>query len=176
MIFDDYYAWLLEKVKMPHGEYGNYQLLMQYLYTNDFKYFLVMDENRAEGGIALRSIFAQEVGVYLEDVKDGPCSILEMLIALAENMYSYADKLTCEWFWEMIGNLGLIIFDDESFDEAEVSKRLDIWMYREFDKSGRGSIFPIPESYDVGDMRNMEIWNQMNKYLLINYPIGNWIE
>jgi hypothetical protein len=177
MIFDDYYAWLLDKVKMPHGEYENYSLLMQYLYTNDFRYFLIMDSNRAEGGLALRSIYADEAGVYLEDVKDGECSILEMLISLAENMHMNADRPTSEWFWEMISNLGLLAYDDSSYDEIRVERILDRWMFREFDKSGHGSIFPIPNSYDLQeDMRGMEIWNQMNKYLLVNYPVGDWIK
>lgn len=174
MINDDYYAWLLDKVDALHGEHENYLLLMQYLYTNDFRYVLSMDANRAKGGLSLRSIYAMSAGVYLEDVKDGPCSILEMLVALADNMYMYTDEPTSKWFWEMIENLGLMIYDDNNYNENYISQKINAWMDRNFDMSGHGSIFPLPEEIDI-DSRSMEIWNQMNKYLLIHYPVGDWI-
>lgn len=174
MMQDDYYAWLLDKVDALHGEYENYSLLMQFLYANDFKYVLSMDANRAKGGLALRSIYAMQEGVYLEDVKDGPCSILEMLIGLADNMYMYTNEPTSRWFWEMIANLGLMICDDNNCDEDFISQKLSVWMDRKFDKSGQGSIFPLNEEF-TGDSTHMEIWNQMNKYLLIHCPVGDWI-
>lgn len=174
MINDDYYAWLLDKVDAFGEEFRGYDKLLSYLYTNDFRYVLNMDANRAKGGLGLRSIYAMLAGVYLEDVKDGPCSILEMLVALADNMYMYTDEPTSKWFWEMLSNLGLLIFDDRNYDEFEVSRRLNTWMDREFDKSGQGSIYPLPEEIDI-DSRNMEIWNQMNKYLLVHYPVGDWL-
>lgn len=174
MMRDDYYAWLLDKVNVLHGEYENYSLLVQYLYANDFRYVLNMDANRAKGGLALRSIYAMQAGVYTEDVKEGSCSILEMLVALGENMYMYTDIPTSKWFWEMMENLGLMIYDDRDYDEFEVSRKINAWMDRDFTQSGQGSIFPLPDEF-TGDSRSMEIWNQMNKYLLTYYPVGDWI-
>lgn len=171
---DDYYDWLLNMIDVLHGDYSNYKLLMKYMYTHEFRYVLSMDANRAKGGLSLRSLYAMEAGLYLEDVKEGPCSILEMLIGLANNMYMYTDIPTFKWFWEMMENLGLMFFDDDNYDENYISERLDCWMDREFDKSGQGSIFPLGEDFS-GDARTIEIWNQMNKYLTINYPIGDWL-
>ena len=53
MIFtnDDYFNWLLEKVGVLHGEYENYSLLVQYLYSREYEYLIAMDSNRASGGL-----------------------------------------------------------------------------------------------------------------------------
>ena len=174
-MMDEYYAWLLEKIEASDEAYQGHELLLEHLYTHDFRYVLSMDSNRAKGGLALRNIYAMMAGLYIEDVKDGPCTILEMLVALAENMYMCTDLPTAKFFWELIDNLGLMRFDDAHFDPDEVSIILSNWMDRQFEKSGQGSIFPMSEEF-ADDFRNMEIWNQMNKYLLVNYPVGNWIE
>lgn len=174
-MIDEYYAWLLDKIDASNEAYKAHELLLEHLYTHDFRYVLSMDSNRAKGGLALRNIYAMMAGLYIEDVKEGPCCILEMLIALSENMYMCTDLPTSKFFWELIDNLGLFVYDDYHFDPDEVSIILSNWMDRQFNKSGQGSIFPLPDYVDC-DSRNMEIWNQMNRYLLVNYPVGDWIE
>ena len=129
---------------------------------------LLLDENRAKSGLNLRAVFAFESGVYNEDVHDGPCSVLEMLVALAENIATEAGDFVSKWFWEMISNLELMNCSDENYNANYIDARLDIWMRRQYDASGKGNIFEIP-NFD-GDMRNMEIWNQKNAYLTELYP------
>ena len=171
----DYYVWLLESIGVVHGEYENYKLLVHYLFASEFKYILEMDENRAMAGLNLRSLFSQESGVYLEDVYTGPCTVLEMLIALANDIAFDTSTQVKEWFWEMADNLGLLYFDDQHFDKEEVRCILNIWMERQYDSCGHGSIFPV-ESFD-GDMRSLEIWSQKNAYMTRLYPVNNeWEE
>lgn len=174
MIFDDYLNWLLEQVGVLHGEYENYSLLMQYLYSREYEYLLVMDSNRASGGLSLRSLYADYAGVYKEDVKDGPCTVLEVLVSLAMYMNEYASIEVKDCFWEMIENLGLMEYDDSAYDEGAVGHVIDIWLYRQFDEHGNGS--PFPTDGDDVDARSMELWNQMHRYLVSKYPPGNWID
>lgn len=173
-ITDDYYMWLLDKVDALHGDRANYSLLMQLLYSTKYEYAFVMDSNRAKSGENLRSIFALEEGYYLEDVHQGPCSVLEMLIALADNMAFDTEDTVSRWFWEMLDNLGISNMDDNHYDEEYILSRLFIWMNRQFEPDGTGSIFPLHKP--VGDCRRKEIWTLMNAYLMENHPIDNWME
>lgn len=170
----DYYVWLLDSIGVMGEEYVNYKLLAHHLFTSEYEYGLEMDRNRAMAGLNLRSLFAQESGVYLEDVYEGPCTVLEMLIALANDIAFDTSTPVKEWFWEMADNLGLLYFDDQHFDKEEVSYILNIWMERQYDSCGHGSIFPI-DSFD-GDMRSMEVWSQKNAYTTRFYPVGNWLD
>lgn len=176
MIFtnDDYFNWLLEKVGVLHGEYENYSLLVQYLYSREYEYLIAMDSNRASGGLALRSLYADQAGVYLEDVKDGPCTVMEVLVSLAVHMNEYAGLEVKECFWEMVDNLGLMAYDDLSYSDVAVKKIIDVWLYRQFDENGYGSPFPFVDK-SQGDARSIELWNQMHKYLVAKYPPGDWI-
>ena len=73
--------------------------------------------------------FLEEVGqTGLISLPDGPCTVLEMLIALSyrlefETAQSKWEKTVSEWFWILIDNLGLIkCHNDEYFTNCEVEK------------------------------------------------------
>ena len=100
----DYYMWLLDRVRALHGEYENYVRLMKHLFSTEYIAVLPLDENRLQGGLSLRYRFALEEGVYVEDVHDGPCTVLEMLEALAENISYDTSETISRWFWELIHN------------------------------------------------------------------------
>lgn len=170
----DYYIWLLDRIGVLNGEYKNYELLAQHLFSTKYIYMFAMDENRAKGGLALRTLYAQTAGVYVEDVHEGPCNVLEMIESLAEKISFDHDDTIQRWFWEMLDNLNLLNYSNEFYDPNAVQYILDTWMYRRYDSSGNGSLFPVPD-YE-GDMRNIETWDQMNIYLTRFYPItDNWL-
>lgn len=159
----DYYLWLESLVND-----GNHSMLIRYLYEKPYRCQFTLDENRAAGGLNLRSRFAYENGVNVQDVGHGPCSILEMLIALADRM---VEILTCDiydWFWDLLRNLTLDRFDDANFDENEINYILNRWLDRTYSRDGRGSIFPL-NSYQ-GDCRNLDTWSQMNAWIAENFP------
>lgn len=170
----DYYMWLIDSVDVLYGRHENYLLLMQHLFTTKYEYAFEMDRNRAMAGENLRVLFAQEAGLYLEDVNDGPCNVLEMLIALAKSIAFDTSTSVSRWFWEMIRNLGLMSQDDEHFDRTKVNDVLGAFMQRTYQPSGEGSLFPIRNF--KGDMRKMELWDQKNVYLTTLYPVGNWLD
>ena len=101
--------------------------------------------------------------------KQGPCSVLEMLIALAigcENYIMYdpdeGDR-TDIWFWGMIENLGLDALDDWAFNYEEFNAIIRRFLDRKYDKDGYGGPFFI-ENFER-DMRKLELWYQLNYYL-----------
>lgn len=166
-----YLEWLSE-IAIPDNDIrGLYQKLMLALYETTFEWTVEHDENRAFDGEELRDNYESEFGQRCE--KSGPCSVLEMLVALASRcekniMYDpdYGDR-TGEWFWEMIENLGLNEMDDWWFDYNHFQDIIFVFLNRKYDKDGYGGPFFI-EGFDR-DMRKIELWYQMNYYLKSKY-------
>jgi hypothetical protein len=103
----------------------SFNKLLRRLNDTEFVYSIRRDENRAEDGISLRYRYLKSVG-HPEDfelVEDEPCSILEMMVALAIRMEEsimddpeIGDR-TGQWFWGMVVNLGLGSMTDGRYDE-----------------------------------------------------------
>lgn len=169
-MYSDYFLWLLDRIDALHGRYDNYVSLMQHLFNREYLYSFMMDENRAKAGENLRERFAMNEGIDIDDVLVGPCTILEVIEGISEEIAFNTEEPVSRWFWELIKNLDLLYFDDRHYDESEVDKRLDMWMKREYDSKGRPySLFPLPPYVDR-DARNMEMWQQMNTYMVTLYP------
>lgn len=175
---DAYYRWLLHFLGDEYLEM-NYQKLLYKLYTTDFYWELEYDGNRAADGVYLRTLFMDEKGAdcgVKKIVENAPCSVLEMLIALAKKtehdiMYNpyYGDR-TCKWFWVMLENLGLDAYDDYGYFEDSVDRILYIFMHHLYAPNGNaGGMFPN-NSVEV-DLRKTDIWWQLNSFLEKNYPI-----
>ena len=163
MNYSDYYIWLNSLVQD-----GNHEQLIRYLYEHEYRWQFVLDENRAAGGLNLRNQYAYEFGIDISDIGSGPCSVLEMLIALSSRMTEILSMDIHDWFWDLLKNLGLDQFDDRHFDERGVAYILNMWLDRQYDSQGNGSLFPL-KSYQ-GDCRNLDIWGQMNAWIDENYP------
>lgn len=169
MGYSDYYLWLESLVSD-----GNHYELIHYLYEYPYRWQFTLDENRAAGGYNLRRQFAYEHGIDIQDVGYGPCSVLEMLIALADRMRELLTMDIYDWFWDLLRNLGLNKFDDDGFDERGVNYILTEWLDRHYDSLGNGSLFPL-KRYS-GDCRNLDTWGQMNAWIAENYPHSdNWL-
>lgn len=171
-INEEYFNWMLDFV-YDRNSYVSYMKLFSYLYSREFQWKIPMDENRSDDGEALRWRFRAEtncdpklVSLYLDDRE---CSVLELMIALAIRCEThlmsdpeYGDR-TSQWFWNMLINLGFAKMDDEHFDEAEANDILQRFMLRRYDRNGRGGLFVCSDP-NV-DMRELEIWKQMNLYI-----------
>lgn len=169
MSYSDYYLWLDSLVND-----GNHERLIRYLYEQPYRWQFTLDENRAAGGINLRRNYAYNNGIDFRDVGNGPCSILEMLIALADRMVDILTMEIRDWFWDLIRNLGLKQFDDYRFDERRVTYILNGWLDRNYDSMGNGSLFPL-RNYN-GDVRTLDILSQMNIWINENYPhTDSWL-
>lgn len=167
--WDEYGVWLLHRVGF-HKK--NYILLMEELHKCPFEFFIEHDDNRAGDGISLRDEYGAELGFSGVSFSQN-CSVLEMLVALAiriEDEYTGnpEDEHPEKIFWEMICNLKLDQFTDRAFQEEDVYLILKKWITRDFNKNGYGSIFPL--KHTNRDQTKVEIWSQMNEYLMENYP------
>lgn len=164
---DDYFIWLKNVLKCAFPEHRRYSKLLSTLHSTPFRWTLDMDKNRMMDGYSLRVDFMCESGITIL----GPISCLEMLAALSrrievEIMGEPGNDHYDRWFWIMMENLGVLI-DDDIYDERFVSRKLDIWLDRLFDKNGNGSIFPLKKV--TSDQREVDIWYQMQAYLNENY-------
>lgn len=169
-IENEYFDWMYDLVCADrfHGDISYWDLLT-HLHNIPFRYILPMDENRANNGIELRWRFALHCGFRdVPDALDGPCSVLEMMIALALECEewmddtSYGDRTT-QWFWGMITNLGLGSMYDSRFDTQYVDNVIDDFLDRKYAPDGRGGLFRIRDC--EYDLRDVEIWHQMCWYL-----------
>ena len=170
---DAYFNWMYQLVcTRRYTEGRSYQYLMSYLHHIDFIALMERDLNRIEDGINLRYRFGYEthvdnnrIATYLDD---RPCSVLEMMIALAirceetMNDPDIGDR-TDRWFWEMIYSLGIQDFYDYRFDKIEVGYILNKFLNREYERNGRGGLFTIENC--KRDLRDVEIWYQMGWHL-----------
>ena len=126
---NEYFEWMCQLVcNERYSRRLSYQKLLRHLHNIDFQYMLPMDGNRAEDGIDLRYRFGYEKeyeGLMIASYLDNrPCSVLEMLIALAfrceEHIMTDPDigNRMGQWFWNMIVSLGLGSMSDSRFDAA----------------------------------------------------------
>lgn len=165
LINNEYFDWMYNLV-----DGRQYSSLLMELHNIEFRYIIPHDENRADDGISLRYRFALQSGFedYIEHL-DGPCSVLEMMIALAirceEDIMDdprYGDR-TRQWFWKMVVSLGLGSMTNDRFDRDYVRDRIDIFLNREYEPNGKGGLFTIKNC--EYDLRDVEIWYQLSWYL-----------
>ena len=162
-----YLEWLSEIAIPDTDKRLSYQKLLSELYSTEFTWFVKNDDNRAGDGLELRRTYKNETGLLCTN--QGPCSVLEMMVALAkkcEDRFMYDPDLgdrTGEWFWEMIVNLGLDRMDDWAFDYDAFDEIMERLLNRKYDKNGYGGLFYI-EGTRI-DMRKTEIWYQLNYWL-----------
>lgn len=167
---NSYFLWLLDRIDDGSGRTEEYEELLWYLYERDFTWIIDMDENRAAYGLDLRYEF--DPGYF---TGNKPCSVLEMMIALAynwEHNITYDHHLgdrTPVWFWTMVENLGLLDVDEDPSFGYECEKIVDNWLRRRFRPDGFGSPFPLKRP--MRDQRKIEIWLQVQDYVLENVKI-----
>ena len=172
---NEYFNWLFDLVcKRRYASSVSFKKLLMHLHGVEFRYLLPMDQNRAEEGINLRYRFAltngyEESPDVIMDCLGGPCSVLEMMIALAIYCEEHimddtsAGDRTAQWFWGMITNLGLGSMTDNRFDKRYVTDTIERFLDREYEPDGHGGLFTIREC--TYDLRDVEIFHQLCWYL-----------
>lgn len=172
---DAYFSWLVGLIG-DNYVVMNYQKLLCKLYATDYIWELDYDRSRAADGLYLRREYGNMNGFNVDSLAiNRPCSVLEMMVALARKaefdiMHDpvYGDR-SGQWFWTMLENLGLDVYDDWHFFDSEVEKILDVFLHRRYERSGVGGAFPVAGCH--ADLRNKDLWYQMNAYLEAHYPV-----
>lgn len=167
----EYFEWLYDYVCTGRShDKVSYRKLLEYLHQVEFIFSIPKDVNRAKDGVDLRYRFAMEMNdESILDILDGPCSVLEMMIALAirceETIMDntrYGNR-TAQWFWNMMANLGIGPMFDETFNEEFVERTIDNFLRRQYSPDGKGGLFYIRGCEE--DLRELEIWTQLCWYL-----------
>lgn len=166
-----YFQWLYGQVgsleeKNPSHTY--WELLRQ-LYNKEFVWIIQNDDNRAIDGQALRREFIDQEGIT--GVDSGwmqlSCSMLELLIALSRRLAFEDGSEVHIWFWRLIENLGLERFNDNTRVPTKlVEGTLNRLIFRTYDRKGHGGLFPLNRTRE--DQREVELWYQLNEYLIEN--------
>lgn len=171
---DGYYSWLISLLGDGYLE-RNYQKLLHRLFEKEFYWSVDYDGNQADNGLHLRKLYSRETGCVC-DVDRG-CTVLEVLISLCRKceddlMYDPDDgDRTGYWFWIIMENLHLDVYDDGWYDPHAVDRILDIFLDRDYTRDGFGGPFPV--YHHTQDLRDMDLWWQMNAWLVENYPLEN---
>jgi len=175
-----YFPWLYSQVGSvelanPSRTYWN---LLRILYTKEFFWIIPNDDNRAEDGKELRFEFIGEM--RLDDVDQDwlemSCSFLELLIGLSRRLAFEGEGEACDWFWELMENLGLEVYTDDTLMAAEemdlvdeelaeeIDEVLNTVIFRTYERDGSGGLFPLKKAAE--DQREVELWYQLSAYLL----------
>lgn len=171
---DEYFEWMYQLVcNDKYYKRLSYRKLLYLLHDIEFSYILELDENRAEDGRDFRYRFGYECGYprdYIAtDLDIRPCSVLEMMIALAfrgeEQIMDDPEfgNRTGQWFWNMIVSLGLGSMNDSNFDRRYVEDVIFSMLDRDYAPNGEGGLFTIDSC--PYDMREIDIWSQFMWYL-----------
>jgi hypothetical protein len=147
-----------------------YWRLAKLCYKKEFVWHIPHDDNRGEDGKDLRYEFYGDK--QLEGVDHGwmhmGCSMLELFIGVARRFAFEANKKPGECFWEMMANCRLDQFaDNESYPDEMVDELLEKLIWRTYRADGFGGLFPL--EHPEKDQRRVDIWYQMQAYLLERY-------
>lgn len=167
-----YFVWLYGQVGSVtnRNRSKTYWKLLRLLHQKEFTWSrrkFENDGNRAQYGKDLRLDFLRETAI--RDDEPGwlemGCSMLELLVALAIKLAFEGDGEPSQWFWDMMGNLGLTeCTDAHPPDETIVNHILDKVINRDYAPNGAGGLFPLLKPKQ--DQRDVELWYQANAYLL----------
>lgn len=168
---EQYLSWLYSQVasvKTRHKHRSFWSLFKQ-LHKTIFVAIVSNDENRIEDARDLRYEYLAEAEDEQgdRDWTRSPCSMLELLIVLSRQLAFEMDDSVESWFWHLIDVLNLEQFNDREYDEhaeSVIEETLERVIWRNYSHTGEGGLFPLrsPER----DQRKIELWYQLNAYLL----------
>ena len=160
---------------------NNYKILLNILFSTDYRWSIHNDDNRAMDGIEIRYNYERDACISnddFEELMNVPCSVMEVICGLAIRMdvlmRDPVEPHISRWFWELVGNLGLLEYDDGAFERglwnfSDVKEILDIFMDRTYDELGHGGLFP--RTVCDKNQKCVELYSQMNGYLMEKYNL-----
>ena len=150
----------------------SYRMLLGVLDGVEFRDTRGIDSNRIHDAQELRADLIAEMALDHTAVRPFPnVSMLEVMISIADRLGQITgDEDTAFWFWEMVSNLTLDGIDDTEFwsdpesYEEEILDRADDVINIKYDRDGLGGLFLLREGVAPQDMRDTELWYQMQYY------------
>lgn len=150
----------------------SYRMLLGVLDEVEFRDTRGIDGNRIQDAQELRADLIADMGLDHAFVRPFVnVSLFEVMVAIAERLGQITgDEDTAFWFWEMVSNLVLDGIDDTEFwsdpegYESEILDRTDDVININYDRDGLGGLFLLREGVAPQDMRDTELWYQMQYY------------
>ena len=164
-----YFKWLYKNVcsLRDRDPSRSYWTLLDQLLRKEFVWLVPNDDNRAEDGRNLRLEFldSQRSSYVDSDWMRLGCSMLELLIGISRRLSFETERNSREWFWELIENLELDEYNDNSpIPSEDIDEVLDRVIWRIYKPDGFGGLFPLKRT--GADQRRIELWYQMSEYVL----------
>lgn len=174
--YTEYYRWLISLIDPPanvDSDIRRHGILLFALWRHEFFWMDIYDheEDRANDGKQLRERFMMEFDAPPSIVPQGPCNVLEMLIAFAiriDNTVHDWQIGSHPWDWvEMfITNLGLTDLTDDDIrprDNGFITAKLEYWMAHDIGTRGERGLFRFKRP--VLMINNMTNWDMMQKWV-----------
>lgn len=157
----DYYEWLVSQIHIPNGkDYGD---LFSRMHNLEFVWTVPNDDNRVQDGADLRYEFADD---KKSEINLPAVTFLEVLVGLSRRTAFTAGGQAERWAWRLLKNLRLTKMSTPLTEERSqmMDDILDSVIWRTYSPDGRGGFFPLNQPQE--DQRKIEIWYQMNKYVI----------
>lgn len=157
----EYYEWLISQINIP--EEKSYRDLFEIMHNVEFVWTVPNDDNRVQDGLDLRVQYLD--GRHPQLNLEG-ATFLEILVSLSRHLAFTDGGNSKAWAWKLLKNLHLHKKSDplNEDDVQEVKDILETVIWRTYEPNGRGGFFPL--SHPEEDQRMVEIWYQMNKYII----------
>jgi hypothetical protein len=167
-----YLEWLYDQVGWRRSPNVTHWNLLKQMLSTEFVWLVPNDDNRMEDGRELRYEFVR--AMRFEKVPAAwmgmGCSVLEMMVAVSRVLAFEAEGQPGEWFWHLVDNLKLSRYNDRVLRPGSVRQHnriaeiLEVLVFRQYEYNGEGGLFPLENPHK--DQRQVEIWYQLNAYLL----------
>lgn len=166
-----YFHWLVEQVREQGGHPDKtYWDVLRIMHEKEFLWLVPNDDNRLVDGLDLRNEFIEERRTMFSTDKFGPCSCLEVMIALSRRLAWVAGEAAEGWAWQLLCNLDLHKMPDP-LSRRKANRTDDIlqrMIWRTYSPDGMGGFFPL--AWPEYDQTKMEIWYQMHAYAQEIHP------
>lgn len=148
------------------------------MHNTEFVWYIPNDGNRTGDGHHLRNDFFRYEIKSERMYQDGDLDIefvsfLEVLIGLSRRLaWGMGDQGNEPyWAWRLIKNLGLNKMSDPLtvYKRETINETLYDVIWRNYARDGKGGFFPLENT--IKDQTKIEIWYQMQEYLLEKNPI-----
>lgn len=136
------------------------------MHDSHFEIRVRRDENRARDGELLREEFLYSGPVLWPDREvdhwlSEDCSVLELVVALADRATDTCTLASGTWLDILLENL------DAGFCESDTRSAIKRLNERSYSYDGSGGLFPLRNP--ARDQRTVELWYQMQEYIIENY-------
>lgn len=170
---EKYFTYLQENAL---GTNRGYSGLCRELHAIPFFWTMWGDENRAGDALDFRKSdflayepnLAELDQIWLGQWAMAAPSVLEVLVGIARR-WSFFFEGSPDYYilHHLFKNMGYDRFTGVNVGPKAreiIQKDTETWLTRQFEPNGHGSPFPVYHAFDILDMRELDMWSQMNAY------------